>query len=80
MNSQGQAGQLPTKVGPKSVAERMRAYRRRRRRGLRCVEVQVGRAELDGLVDKGYLKDGQQGDIHAIELALDDLLFDWLNQ
>jgi hypothetical protein len=28
----------------------MRAYRRRRRHGLRCVKVRVGRAELDGLM------------------------------
>jgi hypothetical protein len=33
-----------------SAAERMRAYRRRRRHGLRCVKVRVGRADLDGLV------------------------------
>ena len=64
---------------PKSVAERMRAYRRRRRRGVRCYEVQLGRAELDGLIAKGYLASDKLGDRHAIELAIDDLLFDWLH-
>jgi len=63
---------------PKSVAERMRAYRRRRRRGLRCYDVKLGRAELDGLITKGYLASGKRGDRYAIELAIDDLLFDWL--
>ncbi len=63
-----------------SAAERMRAYRRRRRHGFRCVEVQVGRAELDGLVATGYLPSDKQHDVHAIQLAVNDLLFDWLQQ
>ena len=69
---------LPPNSGAKSVAERMRAYRRRRRRGLRCYGVQLGQAELDGLVAKGYLPSDKRGDRQAIELAIDDLLFDWL--
>jgi hypothetical protein len=58
----------------------MRAYRHRRRRGFRCVEVQIGRAELDGLVAKGYLPSDKQHDLFAIKLAVNDLLFDWLQQ
>jgi hypothetical protein len=65
---------------PRSAAERMRAYRRRRRHGFRCVEVQVGRAELDGLVANGYLPSDKVHDIHAIQIAVNDLLFDWLQQ
>jgi len=61
-----------------SAAARMRAYRRRRRRGLRCYEVKLGRAELNGLVTKGYLASDKRDDRYAIELAIDDLLFDWL--
>lgn len=60
----------------KSAAARMRAYRRRRRRGLRCVEVQVGRVELHGLIAKGYLSPDKQNDLQAIQLAIDDLIFD----
>jgi hypothetical protein len=63
---------------PKSVAERMRAYRHRRRRGVRCFEMQLGRAELNGLVAKGYLSSDKRGDRQAIESAIDNLLFDWL--
>ena len=67
---------LPFKAGPKSVAERMRAYRRRRRSGLRCAKVRFGRADLDGLVEKGYLSPDKRKDLHAIELAIEDLMFD----
>jgi hypothetical protein len=56
----------------------MRKYRRRRRHGLRCVEVVVGRAELDGLVAKGYLPADKAQDLPAIGLAVNDLLFDWV--
>jgi hypothetical protein len=71
---------LPPGSGPKSVAARMRAYRRRRRRGHRCYQVQLGRAELNGLVAKGYLSSDKRDNREAIELAIDDLLFDWLGK
>jgi hypothetical protein len=58
----------------------MRAYRLRRRRGFRCIEVQVGRAEVNGLIAKGYLPADKQHDTQAIQLAVNDLLFDWLQQ
>ena len=60
----------------RSAAERMRAYRRRRRQGLRCVEVQVGRVEVNGLIAKGYLSPDKRNDLRAIALAIDDLMFD----
>jgi hypothetical protein len=63
-----------------SPAERMRSYRRRRRRGFRYVDVQVGPAEVNGLIANGYLPSDKQHDIHAIQLAVNDLLFDWLRQ
>jgi hypothetical protein len=58
----------------------MRDYRRRRRRNLRYVRVTVGRAELDGLVARGYLKPDVRNDLEAIELAFDDLIVDWLRR
>jgi hypothetical protein len=36
----------------------------------------VGRAELDGLIAKGYLSPDKREDLHAIQLAIDDLMFD----
>ena len=76
MNIDDPSDGLPSDAGPKSVAERMRAYRRRRRSGLRYVKVRVGRAELDGLVEKGYLSPDKRKGLHAIELAIEDLMFD----
>jgi hypothetical protein len=76
MNTGDSSDGLPSKAGPKSVAERMRAYRRRRRSGLRCAKVRFGRADLDGLVEKGYLSPDKRKDLHAIELAIEDFLFD----
>jgi hypothetical protein len=58
----------------------MRAYRGRRRRGFPCIEVQVGPAEVKGLIANGYLPADKQHDILAIKLAVNDLLFDWLQQ
>jgi hypothetical protein len=73
---ESRSDQPPAKA--RSAAERMRAYRRRRRRGLRCVEVQVGRAELDGLIAKGYLSSDKRNELHEIQLAIGDFLFDYL--
>jgi len=62
MTSEHSSEQPPAKLGRRSVADRVRSYRRRRRRGLRCIQVQVGRAELDGLVADGYLLPGNRED------------------
>jgi len=77
MTSESQLDQTPATA--QSAAERMRAYRRRRRYGLLCVQVQVGRAELHGLIAKGYLSPDKREDLHAIELAIDDLMFDFFH-
>jgi hypothetical protein len=41
--------------------------------------VQVGPAELDGLVAEGYLLSGNRDDSYTIGLAINNLMFDWLN-
>jgi L-alanine-DL-glutamate epimerase-like enolase superfamily enzyme len=64
MTTENQSVQPPGKA--QSPAERMRAYRCRRRHGLRCVKVRVGRADLDGLVEKGHLSPDKRKDLHAI--------------
>jgi hypothetical protein len=62
-----------------SAAERMRAYRRRRRHGVRCYEVKLGEAEVNVLVAKGYLSSDKRDDRRAVECAIDGLVFDWLH-
>jgi hypothetical protein len=79
MTSEHSLEQPPAKLGRRSAADRVRSYRRRRRRGLRCIQVQVGPAELDGLVAEGYLLPGNREDSYTIGLAINGLLFDWLN-
>jgi hypothetical protein len=74
MTTESQSDLMSAKA--QSAAARMRAYRRRRRCGLRCVEVQVGRAELHGLIARGYLSPDKRNDLDAIALAIDDLMFD----
>jgi hypothetical protein len=79
MTSEHSLEQPPAKLGRRSAADRVRSYRRRRRRGLRCIQVQVGPAELDGLVAEGYLLPGNREDSYTIGLAINGLMFDWLN-
>ena len=79
MTSEHSSEQPPAKSGRRSAADRVRSYRHRRRRGLRCIRVQVGRAELDGLIAEGYLLPGNRDDSYTIGLAINNLMFDWLN-
>jgi hypothetical protein len=79
MTSEHSSEQSPAKLGRRSVADRVPSYRRRRRRGLRCIQVHVGRAELDGLIAEGYLLPGNRDDSYTIGLAINGLMFDWLN-
>jgi hypothetical protein len=75
MNSEHSSEQPPAKLGRRSAADRVRSYRHRRRRGLRCIRVQVGRAELDGLVAEGYVLRGDGDNIARIALAINDRNF-----
>jgi hypothetical protein len=76
MTSGTQPEQPSVNGNRQSAAERMRAYRRRRRSGLCCVKVRVGRADLDGLVEKGCLSPDKRKDLHAVGLAIEDFMFD----
>ena len=55
---------------PTPVAERMRLYRKRRRRRMRCVRVQLHVTEIDALIRKGYLDPKSRDDRDAIYAAL----------
>jgi hypothetical protein len=60
------------------AAKRMREYRRRRRRGMRCVTVRVGEADLEALVTKGYLAPSDRAEANAIQEAADMFISDAL--
>jgi hypothetical protein len=68
MTPESQSIQPPPKA--QSVAERMRAYRRRRRHGFHCYEVKLGEAELNVLVEKGYLSSDKRDDRRSVECAI----------
>jgi hypothetical protein len=60
------------------VAERMRRYRKRRRRGMRCVRVEVNLAEVEALIRKGYLNDETRNDRYALTFAVGSFIYDAL--
>src|SRR6516225_4894664 len=48
------------------AAERMRLHRERRRKGLRCLTIELRETEIDALIRKGMLKIDARNDQHAI--------------
>jgi hypothetical protein len=59
---------------PPTAAERMRTYRARRRRKLRCVRVTLANCEIDCLVRRGHLQQEDRDDPKALEAALCEFL------
>ena len=57
-------------ITPSAAAKRMRVSRERRRRGLRCVTVQLRATEIDVLIQKDLLKADARNDTRAIRNAL----------
>ena len=72
MSQHGEMSSGPTTppIACSSAAERMRAHRKRRRAGLRCVVVQLRETEIDILVRKGLLKADARNDLYAVRNAL----------
>jgi hypothetical protein len=56
------------------AAERMRLYRKRRRRGLRSVRVRLHVTQIDGLIRIGILRQEDRDDPDALAWALDVLI------
>jgi len=52
------------------AAERMRLHRERRRKGLRCLTIELRETEIDALVRNGFLKVDARNDLRSIETAL----------
>lgn len=55
-------------------ARRMRLYRVRKERGLRCITIELFEHEIDGLSRSGYLAAGQRSDRRAVRDAIHALL------
>jgi hypothetical protein len=53
-----------------SAAKRMRRYRERRQRGLRCVTIQIRQSEVDALIHRRLLAPDQRSDQNAMVQAL----------
>jgi hypothetical protein len=53
-------------TAPLTAAERQRAYRQRRRDGLRCVTLEIRDSEIDALIGKQLLKPETRNDLRAI--------------
>ena len=68
----------PATSPPSAASVRMRALRRRRRLGMRCVQIRVGQTDIDGLIRKGYLSPTEHDSLKAIQDAADSFLSDAL--
>ena len=58
-----------------TAADRTRVYRQRRAEGRHVASVEVGREEIEALVENGLLDAGDVADRDAISLALGSMLF-----
>ena len=68
----------PTEMRARSstpAAQRMRAYRRRRREGSFFVRVQLDPPDIDGLVRRKLLRPGQRQDPEALQVAVQGLVY-----
>ena len=54
----------------------MRRHRDRRRKGLRCVRIELREAEIDTLIRRRRLAPGSRGDLTAVRTALYEFLDD----
>jgi hypothetical protein len=60
--------------GSATAAERMRRYRKRRRRGQRIIRMQIGPTVIEALVSKGFLGPNDREDNIAIEFGMSVLV------
>ena len=59
-----------TSSSRRSAADRMRLHRERRRKGLRCVIVELRETEVDALIRKGMLNADARNNSRAVRKAL----------
>ena len=61
---------LSTQSTLSAAAERMRAHRERRRKGLRCFTLEIRAREIDVLVQRGLLSADARNDPYDVKMAL----------
>lgn len=64
------SGPTTPPIACSAAAQRMRAHRKRRRAGLRCVVVQLRETEIDVLIRRGLLKADARNNVRAIGDAI----------
>ena len=64
------SGPTSPPIACSAAAQRMRAHRKRRRAGLRCVVVQLRETEIDVLIRRGLLKADARNNVRAIRDAI----------
>lgn len=69
------AAEAAAKPTPSPGAARMRLYRVRKQRGLRCITIELFEREIDGLIRSGYLAVHERSDNLAVRKAV-HALFD----
>ena len=65
-----EAVELPAVAQRSKAAERMRAFRQRRREGVRCLTLELRDAEIDRLIYLGHLRQDEREDRKQVLLAL----------
>ena len=71
--------ELEARMTNSSIADRMRRYRDRRNKKLRCLTIEIRDSEIDALVQRGLLNPETRNDIIAITKALHSFLDQVLN-
>jgi hypothetical protein len=67
---------MSTTPAERSSAARMTRHRERRRRGTRCVTVDVSQGERDALVVRGYLSEEDRDNGAALKKAIEGVISD----
>ena len=57
------------------AAQRMRHYRKQRRRGLRSVRIRLDETDIDALIRMRLLKEDQRQDVEALQTAVLGLVY-----
>jgi hypothetical protein len=57
------------------AAQRMRRYRKQRRRGLRSVRILLDETDIDALIRMRLLKEDQRQDVEALQAAVLGLVY-----